>query len=105
MLGRLWQLRPRGHMAGTLRAALVLVVLLVIYAILQPSLLKVTQITNVVNEASVVGLAAVGETIVVLAGGFDLCIASLNVIAIGGGRSPRPNCRSGSHAGYSPILV
>jgi ribose transport system permease protein len=83
VVGRLWQLRPRGNMAGTLRAALVLLVLLVIYAILQPSLLKVTQITNVVNEASVVGLAAVGETIVVLAGGFDLSVgAVLSVVNV-----------------------
>jgi ribose transport system permease protein len=55
----------------------VLVVLLIIYAILQPSLLKVTQITNVVNEFSVVGLAAVGETIVILAGGFDLSVGAV----------------------------
>lgn len=68
---------------GILGPAVVLLVLLIIYAIIHPSFLTKSQITTLFNESTVIALAAVGEAIVVLLGGFDLSVGSaLSVINV-----------------------
>jgi ribose transport system permease protein len=71
------------HPGPTLRAFAVLVVLLAIYAWVQPPLFASSTFTTLLDESMVVALAAVGETIVVMAGGFDLSVgAALSVVNV-----------------------
>lgn len=71
------------HVGPTLRAFIVLGVLLLIYAYVQPPLLASSTFTTILDESMVVALAAVGETIVVMAGGFDLSVgAALSVVNV-----------------------
>jgi ribose transport system permease protein len=71
------------HLGSTHRAFVVLGALLVIYAFVQPPLFSTTTFTIILDESMVVALAAVGETIVVIAGGFDLSVgAALSVVNV-----------------------
>lgn len=71
------------HVGPALRAYLVLGVLLLIYAYVQPPLLASSTFTTILDESMVVALAAIGETIVVMAGGFDLSVgAALSVVNV-----------------------
>lgn len=68
--------RRRLSVTGAVGPALVLVVLLFVYAAVQPSVLSVTGINTIADEAATVAIAAAGETLIVLAGGFDLSVGS-----------------------------
>jgi ribose transport system permease protein len=71
------------HVGSTLRAFIVLGALLVIYAFVQPPLLASSTFTTILDESMVVALAAVGETVVVMTGGFDLSVgAALSVVNV-----------------------
>jgi ribose transport system permease protein len=71
------------RMGPTGRAFVVLAVLLLIYAHVQPPLLASSTFTTILDESMVVALAAVGETIVVITGGFDLSVgAALSVVNV-----------------------
>ena len=71
------------RVGSTVRAFVVLGVLLVIYAFVQPPLLASSTFTTILNESMVVALAAVGETVVVTTGGFDLSVgAALSVVNV-----------------------
>jgi ribose transport system permease protein len=71
------------HVGSTVRAYAVLGVLLVIYAFVQPPLLASSTFTTILDESMVVALAAIGETIVVMTGGFDLSVgAALSVVNV-----------------------
>src|SRR3569833_1066044 len=71
------------HPGPTLRAFVVLGVLLAIYAYVQPPLFASSTFTTILDESMVVALAAIGETIVVMAGGFDLSVgAALSVVNV-----------------------
>lgn len=71
---------PRGWM-GSLA---VLVVCLILYFVMTPGATSISAPTNIVNSSVVIALAAVGEGIIVLSGGFDLSVGSvislLNVV-------------------------
>jgi ribose transport system permease protein len=71
------------RVGSTLRAFIVLGALLVIYAFVQPPLLASSTFTTILDESMVVALAAVGETVVVMTGGFDLSVgAALSVVNV-----------------------
>jgi ribose/xylose/arabinose/galactoside ABC-type transport system permease subunit len=74
------QLRARVPM-GSLGLWLGLLVLVVVAAILSPGFLTVTNLLNIVRQASVVGITAVGVTLVMVTGGVDLSVGA--VIAFG----------------------
>jgi ribose transport system permease protein len=75
--------RLRNATKGIVGPVLVLGVFLVVYAIIQPAFLSTMQITTLFNGSTVIALAAVGEAIVVIAGGFDLSVgSSLSVINV-----------------------
>jgi ribose transport system permease protein len=66
---------------GTFIISLLFVVLYVIYAVWQPSALTVSDITDFLNNALPLALAAAGGTFVVLTRGFDLSVAGVISIA------------------------
>jgi ribose transport system permease protein len=71
-LGRLNIYRRRLAMTGAVGPAAVLVVLFFIYVAREPSVLSRLQFNTLMNEAAPVAIAAAGETVIVLVGGFDL---------------------------------
>lgn len=68
--------RRRLSRTGAVGPGLVLLVLFFIYAAVQPSVLSLSGINTIADEATAVAIAAAGETLVVLAGGFDLSVGS-----------------------------
>jgi ribose transport system permease protein len=83
---RLRLYRRRAVMTRAIGPAFVLVSLFILYVIVQPSALKPSQFGTIVDGAAAVGIAAAGETIIVIAGGFDLSVGSvlslINVIIV-----------------------
>lgn len=71
-------LRPLLQRNGLL---IFLALLLVVFTIIRPEFLGQANIRNILLSASVVGILAVGQTIVMLTGGFDLSVAKTAVIA------------------------
>lgn len=69
--------RRRMTLTGVVGPATVLVVLFVFYVAVQPSVLSLLKINTIADEAATVAIAAAGETLVVLAGGFDLSVGSV----------------------------
>lgn len=76
-LRRLDVYRRRMSMTGAVGPAAVLVVLFVIYASVQSSVLTLSQFNTVTSEGAAVALAAAGGTLVVLVGGFDLSVGQV----------------------------
>src|ERR1700744_1416770 len=71
--------RTRVFAAAHLRTSGILLALLLLIAIVEiadPSFLRVTNIFNTIGQWSLAGIMAVGMTLVIIAGGFDLSIAS-----------------------------
>jgi ribose/xylose/arabinose/galactoside ABC-type transport system permease subunit len=68
------ELRPAGINPGLLAA---LVILFVALSVLSPYFLDSTNLLNIGRAISIVGIASVGETIVIISGGFDLSIGSV----------------------------
>ena len=56
-------------------------VLLVVFTIVRPGFLSEANIRNILLSASVIGILAVGQTVVMLTGGFDLSVARTAVVA------------------------
>lgn len=69
-----WDSKPSRTWVGALG---VLIVFLVLYFIITPGASSVSTPTNVANSTIVVALAALGEAIVVLSGGFDLAVGAV----------------------------
>lgn len=76
-LRRLDVYRRRLFMTGAVGPAVVLVILFVIYASIQPSVFTLLQFNTLTTEAAAVAIAAAGGTLVVLAGGFDLSVGQV----------------------------
>jgi len=75
--------RLRHASRGVAGPVLVLITFLVIYAIMQPAFLSSLLITQFLNGSAVIAVAAVGEAVVIIAGGFDLSVGSaLSVINV-----------------------
>src|SRR5262245_44040352 len=58
-----------------------LVVLMVVFAALEPRFLNTTNLFNVMRQISITGLIALGMTFVILTGGIDLSVGSLLALA------------------------
>lgn len=58
-----------------------LALLLVLFTIMRPEFLSQANIRNILLSASVIGILAVGQTIVMLTGGFDLSVAKIAIVA------------------------
>lgn len=73
MNSRFW-----GRGATALNPGLVLatIVVFIVLSVVSPYFLTTTNLLNVAKALVIVGIAAVGETIVIIAGGFDLSIGS-----------------------------
>jgi ribose transport system permease protein len=69
--------RRRLTLTGAVGPAVVLVVLFLVYVAVQPNVLSVLKINTIADESATVAIAAAGETLVVLAGGFDLSVGSV----------------------------
>ncbi len=59
---------------------IVLVIVVVVFSLLAPGFLSVTNFMSILNAASIGGLMAIGLTFVLLAGGFDLSIAAIMLV-------------------------
>src|SRR5512140_447181 len=72
-------------LAGTLlRAHLVWVILvagIILAAVVSPVFFQPKNLFNILRQASALGILAVGQTIVVVAGGIDLSVAALMQLA------------------------
>ncbi|MFR8170297.1 MAG: ABC transporter permease [Marvinbryantia sp.] len=61
------------------------IVLVLIFAICEPSFLKTSNIFNILRQVSIVGVCSVGMTFVILTGGMDLSVGSvIGVSAVAG---------------------
>lgn len=55
--------------------------LVLVFAIVRPEFLAPTNLKNILQSAAIVGILAVGQTVVVLTGGFDLSVARNAVVS------------------------
>ncbi len=62
---------------GSVGPGVVLITLFIIYAMVGPSVFTVVQFNTLTNEAATVAIAAAGETLVLLVGGFDLSVGAV----------------------------
>jgi ribose transport system permease protein len=60
---------------------LVLFALVVVFAILNPAFITLFNIRNVINDASILLIMAIGQTFVMIAGGLDLSVGSVLVFS------------------------
>jgi ribose/xylose/arabinose/galactoside ABC-type transport system permease subunit len=83
-------LRWAGHLAGTpipwrryrgFAIWGVLLAELVVWTLLSPSFLSLSNFTNVARQSSLVGIVAVGGTMVIIVAGIDLSVGSLTALA------------------------
>ena len=58
-----------------------LVILVVLLAIVAPSFFTGSNLLTILNASAVVGLVAIGEAVVILAGGFDLSVAAIMLVS------------------------
>lgn len=76
--------RARAALVSTLRSNGLLVfflVLIVVFAVVRPQFVSQANLHNILSSASILGVLAIGQTVVMLTGGFDLGIARTAVIA------------------------
>jgi ribose transport system permease protein len=59
-----------------------LAILIIVFAALSPAFLTVTNLINILQQTSTIGIMAVGETLVILAGGIDVSVGS--TLGLGG---------------------
>jgi ribose transport system permease protein len=76
-LGRLW----RGHAAQSLGIVGFLVVLMIVFTILTPRFFTSGNLVGILTSAAFIGVVALGQTLVIIAGGFDLSVAGVAPLA------------------------
>lgn len=59
-----------------------LAILIIVFSALSPAFLTVTNLVNILQQTSTIGIMAVGETLVILAGGIDVSVGS--ILGLGG---------------------
>jgi ribose transport system permease protein len=102
---RAWRL-PRFVQEGgsNVAAGAVLLLLVLLYAVLQPSVLTPFGLMTLADEYTALALAAIGETLVVLVGGLDLSVGAIlslvNVILV-----VRTGPQLGSQVGWAVLGV
>ncbi|MFE4835239.1 ABC transporter permease [Arthrobacter sp. NPDC056691] len=57
------------------------VLLLIVFAFVNPQFLSQANVRSILLSASVIGILAVGQTVVILTGGFDLSVAKMAVVS------------------------
>lgn len=79
---------PRQSSLASIRAVLgkndiilVLIVLVALASVASPSFLTETNLRNILNQASILGILALAQFLVVLVGGFDLSVAAVMALA------------------------
>ncbi|HST42502.1 MAG TPA: hypothetical protein VLK58_23485, partial [Conexibacter sp.] len=75
--GRL--LRGAGERLGVVGAGLLIALAaeIVLFSILSPYFLDADNFSNIGRAMTIVGIAAIGQTVVIVAGGFDLSVGSV----------------------------
>lgn len=66
---------------GELGPVLALLALVVLYAVIAPNFLTVFNLTNVLTQVSIVAIAGVGMTMVILVAGIDLSVGSIMALS------------------------
>lgn len=78
--------RRRAFMTGTIPPVVILALLFVLYVIVQPSILSTSHIVTLVTGSAAIAIAAAGEAVVVIGGGFDMSVGAaislINVIIV-----------------------
>jgi inositol transport system permease protein len=69
--------RARARLLGGLAPLIFLIVLMTVFAVLEPRFLNATNLFNVMRQISITGLIALGMTFVILTAGIDLSVGSL----------------------------
>ena len=69
------------YIASRLAAPLFLLLLIVVFALLEPNFLSQVNLLNTLRQVSFTGLIAVGMTFVILTAGIDLSVGSLLALA------------------------
>jgi len=69
-------------MGGSLTLIITLVIMIVVFTAMSPYFLQVENLLNIARSIAIIGIVAVGETIVLISGGIDMSIAA--VMALGG---------------------
>src|SRR5258708_9572378 len=83
---------------------LFLIVLMLLFAIMEPRFLSQINLFNVMRQVSITGLLAVGMTFVILTAGIDLSVGSL--LAFAGLVAPAvPQCRLGTPCPVAEVCV
>jgi len=75
--------RERASLVGLLRDYtpwIILAIVVVLFSNLSPGFLTATNLLSVLNAASIGGLVAIGETLIIIAGGFDLSVAAIMLV-------------------------
>src|SRR5262249_41621463 len=62
---------------------LVVIVLLIIFGLTSKNFLRIDNLLNIVKQMSIVGILAIGMTMVILIGGIDLSVGSVALISGG----------------------
>lgn len=78
---------------------IILIVLVVFFGILEPNFFSLSNATNIIRQASVLALAAFGQTFVILVGGIDLSIGAVMGLT---------SCSAGLlmlNQGFSPLMA
>jgi ribose/xylose/arabinose/galactoside ABC-type transport system permease subunit len=73
-------LQAKSMVVDSLRKGSILIIMalvIAVSAILFPSFYKLTNLLNILNQSSYIGIVSVGQTFVVLGGGIDLSVASV----------------------------
>lgn len=68
--------RPLIHRIGEQAPIVVLILVCVVTALIQPRFLSTVNLTNILLQASVLGVIVIGMTYVIISGGFDLSVGS-----------------------------
>jgi ribose transport system permease protein len=66
-----------GRIANDFRAVIILIAFALVLGIINPTFLKLGNITNILDQSSVNALLAAGLTIVILTGGIDISVGSI----------------------------
>jgi ribose transport system permease protein len=75
----LWRTHLRD--VAWLRTAVVLLVIIVVFWVLSPEFLTASNLENIVTTASILGIVVLGQTVVLISGGFDLSVGGVVPLA------------------------
>ncbi|MCD7737415.1 MAG: hypothetical protein LUI07_10735, partial [Lachnospiraceae bacterium] len=76
--------KKNGRMTAMIKAHsiwLILIAMMIVASIASPDFRSLSNISNLFSQSSIVGILAIGQTIVLIAGGFDLSQSSMMAMA------------------------